>query len=192
MGYPVHNYTFRDLARDLDVDLKELSGAARSDIFDLLVVLATIRAAQAADVVIGNRLATWVCNADLNIWLDASLATRSTRISNREKQSFQATLNQTARRDAENRRHFLELFGIDVDEHQHVDATIDTEKSDAEQVAAAIVRLSDKPQNRPERGATEQERVLLTLEERLRVPRAKLTRVAGDINLKTLFERYNC
>jgi cytidylate kinase len=189
LGYPVSNYTFRDLARDLGIELQKLTGAARTDIFDLLVVVATIRAAQPPNVVIGNRLATWVCNADLNIWLDASLTARSTRISNREKRCLETTLSQTVMRDEENRRHFLALFCIDIDDHKHVDATIDTEMLDAQQVAANIVSLSRTARDRSWPGSAKQEGILALLEERLRVPRAVLMGASGDLSLKTLFER---
>jgi cytidylate kinase len=189
LGYPVFNYTFRDLARDLGIELHEVTGSARSDIFDLLVVVATIRAAQAGNIVIGNRLATWVSNAELNVWLDASLSERAIRISNREKLTVDITLEQTATRDEENRRHFLKLFCIDIREHSHVNAIIDTETIDAEQVAAAIVDFSRSPHAQPGFGRSEQERILSLLEEKLGMPKAVLLATSGNFSLKELFER---
>jgi cytidylate kinase len=189
LGYPVFNYTFRDLAHDLGAKFEDVSCASRTDIFDLLVVVATIRAAQAADVIIGNRLATWVCDANLNIWLDASLTTRSTRISHREGQPYEAILTETTVRDEENRRHFIDLFCIDIHEHGQVDAIINTEASDAEDVAATIACLSRATPKRSPRRLAEQERILALLEERLRLPRAVITGSAGNLSLKALFEQ---
>jgi cytidylate kinase len=189
LGYPLFNYTFRDLAHDLGTRLEDLAGAARADIFDLLVVVATIRAAQAANVVIGNRLATLICNANLNIWLDASLTTRSTRISVRERQPYETALKQTAVRDEENYRHFLDLFGVDIHARSHVDAVINTELFDAEQVATTIVGLAPTLRDQSAHRLAEQERILALLEERLRLPRAVITGSIGDLSLKALFER---
>lgn len=188
LGYPVFNYTFRDLAHDLGVKFENMVGSARTDIFDLLVVVATIRAAQAPDVVIGNRLATWVCDADLSIWLDASLTTRATRISNRERQPYDTIVKQTTVRDEENRRHFIDLFHIDIREHGHVDAIINTETCGPEEVVATIARLSRTLPEQSPRRLAEQERILALLEERLRLPRAVITGSTGNLSFKALFE----
>jgi cytidylate kinase len=189
LGYSLCNYTFRDLARDLGIDLEDIIGADRIDIFDLLVVVATVRAARGDNVVISNRLAAWVSQADLNIWLHATLTTRSTRISMREHQPYEVALAQTLARDEGNRQRFLRLFGLDVHEHGHIDAVINTELLKAEQVAAVIAALARTLQNPTSRRSANNERILALLEERLQFPRAVIVGASGEVGLKALFEK---
>ena len=77
------NYTFRDLARDLNLSFEQIHKDASTNlIYDYLTDLTLIRNALAnKDIVIGTRLAAWLMDAELRIWLHAPLEARASRIS---------------------------------------------------------------------------------------------------------------
>ena len=139
----VVNYTFRDLARDLDIRFEEVQQKAdESRVFDFLTDLKLMRASLQPRVVVGSRLAGWLVNADLRVWLHAPLETRAKRIHQREPDkhaSYESVLYRTLRRDEQNRKRYLEVYGIDINDRSDFDIIINTEKLTAEQVSSLIV-----------------------------------------------------
>jgi CMP/dCMP kinase len=139
----VVNYTFRDLARDLDIRFEEIQQKAdESRVFDFLTDLKLMRASLQPRVVVGSRLAGWLVNADLRVWLHAPLETRAKRIHQREPDkhaSYESVLYRTLRRDEQNRKRYLEVYGIDINDRSDFDIIINTEKLTAEQVSSLIV-----------------------------------------------------
>jgi cytidylate kinase len=125
----VVNYTFRDLASDLDIPFEEIQQKATgSRIFDFLTDL--------------KRLAGWLVNADLRVWLHAPLEARAKRIHQREPDkhaSYESVLYRTLQRDEQNRKRYLEVYGIDINDRNDFDIIINTEKLTAEQVSSLIV-----------------------------------------------------
>jgi cytidylate kinase len=138
------NYTFRDLARDLNVSFEQIHKEASTNlIYDYLTDLTLIRNALAnKDIVIGTRLAAWLMDAELRIWLHAPLEARASRISNRESEktsNYEQILYKTLKRDEQNRKRYLRLYGLDIDDHSDFDITINTEKLTAAQVSSLIL-----------------------------------------------------
>lgn len=138
------NYTFRDLARDLNVNFELIhKEAATNLIYDYLTDFTLIRNALGnKDIVIGTRLAAWLMDAELRIWLHAPLEARASRISHRETEkgnSYEQILYKTLKRDEQNRKRYLRLYGLDIDDHSDFDVTINTEKLTADQVSSLIV-----------------------------------------------------
>ncbi|MES2614681.1 MAG: cytidylate kinase family protein [Bdellovibrionota bacterium] len=138
------NYTFRDLACDLKVSFEQIhKEAATNLIYDYLTDLTLIRNALAnKDIVIGTRLAAWLMDAELRIWLHAPLEARASRISLRESEkgsNYEQILYKTLKRDEQNRKRYLRLYGLDIDDHSDFDVTINTEKLTADQVSSLIV-----------------------------------------------------
>ena len=87
LGLKIVNYTFRDLARDLNLTFDHIHTSASDNlIFDYLTDFTLIRNALANEnIVIGTRLAAWLMNAELRIWLHAPLEARAKRIFARHK-----------------------------------------------------------------------------------------------------------
>jgi cytidylate kinase len=138
------NYTFRDLARDLCINFEELHKEASSNlIYDYLTDLTLIRnAISNENIVIGTRLAAWLMDAELRIWLQAPLEARASRINRRETEkesSYEQVLYKTLKRDEQNRKRYLRLYGLDIEDHSDFDITINTEKLTADQVSSLIV-----------------------------------------------------
>ena len=139
----VVNYTFRDLAKDLEIRFEEIQRkSSESRIFDFLTDLKLIRASLRPRVVVGSRLAGWLVNADLRVWLHAPLEARAKRIYQREPDkhtSYESVLYRTLQRDEQNRRRYLEIYGIDINDRSDFDIIINTERLTAEQVSSLIV-----------------------------------------------------
>jgi CMP/dCMP kinase len=135
------NYTFRTLAQDLGIDFDVIHRESMTDpLYDYLTDFMLIRAGMREQVVVGARLAAWVVDADLRIWLEAPVEVRAQRIFAREKKGTrEAILAKTIIRDRENRQRYLELYGIDIDDHDGFDLTINTHQLSAEQVAGRTV-----------------------------------------------------
>jgi CMP/dCMP kinase len=139
----VVNYTFRDLATDLEIRFDEIQQKASvSRIFDFLTDLRLVRASLRPRVVVGSRLAGWLVNADLRVWLHAPLEARAKRIFQREPDkhtTYESVLYRTLQRDEQNRKRYLEVYGIDINDRSDFDIIINTEKLTAEQVSSLIV-----------------------------------------------------
>jgi cytidylate kinase len=141
LGLNVVNYTFRDLARDLDVPFEEIQKrAGETKVYDFLTDLSLIRASLQPRAVVGSRLAAWLVDADLRVWVHAPLETRAKRIHQREKDSlYESVLYRTLQRDEQNRKRYLQLYGIDISDRSDFDIIINTERLTAEQVSSLIV-----------------------------------------------------
>lgn len=138
------NYTFRDLARDLSINFEEMHKEASTNlIYDYLTDLTLIRnAISNENIVIGTRLAAWLMNAELRVWLHAPLEVRAARINRRESEkesSYEQVLYKTLKRDEQNRKRYLRLYGLDIEDHSDFDVTINTEKLTADQVSSLLV-----------------------------------------------------
>jgi CMP/dCMP kinase len=143
LGLKVVNYTFRDLAEDLGLPFEEVQQqAAKSRIYDFLTDLKLMRASLHSRVVVGSRLAGWLVDADLRVWLHAPLEARAKRIFQREPDKhagYESVLYRTLQRDEQNRKRYLEVYGIDINDRNDFDIIINTEKLTAEQVSSLIV-----------------------------------------------------
>jgi CMP/dCMP kinase len=143
LGLKVVNYTFRDLAEDLGLRFEEIQEqAAKSRIYDFLTDLKLMRASLRSRVVVGSRLAGWLVDADLRVWLHAPLEARAKRIFQREPDKhagYESVLYHTLQRDEQNRKRYLEVYGIDINDRNDFDIIINTEKLTAEQVSSLIV-----------------------------------------------------
>lgn len=135
------NYTFRQLAVANGLHLSEVHYiAARHPEVDYLTDLQLIRLAQKEkNCVVGSRLAGWLIDADLSVWLEAPLETRAGRIAFREKLPFAAVKRATTKRDAGNIARYKKVYGVDTLNHSDFDLVVNTERLSAKQVAELIV-----------------------------------------------------
>ncbi|WP_461247786.1 (d)CMP kinase [Treponema sp. R6D11] len=136
------NFTFRTLAEEKNVTLKDiLELAGKDDSIDREVdARQTKLAAESGGCVLGSRLAVWVLKeADLKVFLDATPQTRAARIVNREGGNLEEVAAFTAHRDKQDHDRYLRLYGIDTDDYKFVDLIIDTGKYNPEQIRDMIV-----------------------------------------------------
>jgi CMP/dCMP kinase len=190
----IMNYTFRDLAKELGMTFDDLhKQAPKNFIFDYLTDLNCIRAALNQRIVLGTRLAAWVMEADLRIWLSASLEARAARINKRETEknvSYEEVLYKTLKRDEQNRKRYLQLYGIDINDHSDFDMTINTEKLTATQVSGLIVAAAQwATENRLDRKNIHIGRIREIIADRLKLPLEALTDPNFPVSVRAIYER---
>lgn len=193
LGLSIVNYTFRDLAKDLGLSFEDVHAKAPDNaIFDYLTDLKLIRAALEGRIVVGTRLASWLMDADLRIWLHAPLEDRAHRINKRESEkdaTYEAVLYKTLKRDEQNRKRYLQLYGIDINDHSDFDITINTGLLTAEQVSGLISTAAQwASENKLERANVHLPRIRKIIAKNLNIPESLLTDSGGELDLKTIFQ----
>jgi cytidylate kinase len=190
----VHNYTFRDLAKDLNMDFEELHHDAPSNfIYDYLTDLKLIRAALRDNVIVGSRLAAWLMDAELRIWLHAPLEARAARINKREREkssSYEQVLYKTLLRDKQNHSRYLHLYGIDMEDHSDFDVIINTDLLSAEQVSSLIGAAAQwASKNSTERKNQHIRRIATIISEKLKLPIQAITDPDFEVDLLETYRR---
>lgn len=135
------NYTFRNIAAEEGVPFEAIVERAKTDFsYDRIVDSRQVELAREMPCVIGSRLAIWMLEeADLKVYLSASLDTRSRRIQKREGGKLEDVRRFTEMRDAEDSRRYMELYGIDNTDLSAADLVIDTENCNPEKIAGTIL-----------------------------------------------------
>jgi cytidylate kinase len=194
LGLKVVNYTFRDLGDDLGIKFDEIHArAGETKIFDYLTDLVQIRASLQPKVVVGSRLAAWLVAADLRVWLHASLEERAKRIFRREPAkypSYEAVLYSTLKRDEQNRKRYLQLYGIDINDRSDFDIIINTEKLTAEQVSSLIVAAAQwASENQLDRENLHLQRIRQIITDSFSLNPAVLVNLSTKLDLRELYEK---
>jgi cytidylate kinase len=147
MRLRVINYTLRNMAKEIGMEFEGIHEKRGNDpSFDYLLdknQKEMFDREQGA--VLGSRLAIWLADANLYVWLDGDLKTRAKRISRREKITLKEAIDKTQKRDGENALQYKKLYGIDVGKHGFADLKIDTGKLSALEVAEKIAREAQMP-----------------------------------------------
>ena len=140
------NYTFKDIASERGVGFEELHQRAAADPeIDRYLDRRQVESASAGSCVLGSRLAIWLLeSADLRVYLDAPLEVRGERIALREGLAPEEAIAATAERDAEDRRRYIALYGIDIDDSERADLVVDAASNNQEQVAEIVVATARK------------------------------------------------
>jgi cytidylate kinase len=141
LGLRFINFTFRTLAEERRISLKEvLERAAKDDSWDREVDSRQVALArQEGGCVLGSRLAIWMLpEADLRVYLLAAPGTRALRIVKREGGTVEEVAAFTARRDLQDHERYLRIYQIDNDTYGFADLVIDTDNLDPGSIAGLI------------------------------------------------------
>lgn len=148
-GYPLINFTFRNLAEERGVDFWTLSRMAEEDdSIDLELDRRQVEMAlEQESCVLGSRLAIWVLKeADLKVYLEASLEVRVSRIHRREGGSLEERLAETRQRDLNDTERYKRIYSIDNTQSDIADLVINTDNLSAQEIAALIVEAASSRQ----------------------------------------------
>lgn len=142
LGLRLINYTFRSLADDMGTTFEEVCRLAERDFsYDRRVDDRQVQEARAGNCVLGSRLAIWLVEeADLKVYLEASLKQRARRIQKREGGSLEEVVETTERRDGRDRRRYQKLYGFDIDDYEFADLIVDTTDLNQYQVSEVILQ----------------------------------------------------
>lgn len=142
LGYPLINFTFRQMAAERGVDFWDFCRMAEEDDdVDRELDRRQVEMAMAQeDCVLGSRLAIWMLKeADLKVYLKASSRTRAERIHKREGGSLEERIAQTESRDAHDSARYLRIYGIDNSDVDAVaDLVIETDDKSPEEIVDII------------------------------------------------------
>jgi cytidylate kinase len=146
LGLRVINYTFHTMAKEEGIPFEKLCDMAEDDSsWDHLLDKRQIEMTRGGNCVLGSRLAVWLLkDADLSVYLDASIRTRAERIRKREGGSFDSVLEKTRQRDRRDHERYMRLYSIDNDEHDFVDLTINTDTLGPKEIAEIIARRAEQ------------------------------------------------
>ena len=136
------NFTFRSLAQEKGLELKEiLDLAAKDDFWDREVDTRQVELAREnGGCVLGSRLAIWMLpEADLKVFLDAGPETRAKRIQAREGGSLDDIKKFTAARDSQDRERYIRIYRIDNNDFSLADLVIDVNDIGVEEIAERII-----------------------------------------------------
>jgi cytidylate kinase len=147
LGLRFINFTFRSLAAEKGLDLKEvLSLAAQDDWWDKEVDRRQVALAREdGGCVLGSRLAIWMLpEAALKVYLMADAETRARRIIKREGGILAEAAAFTAERDRQDTERYLRIYRIDNDDYSRADLVIDTTALLPQEIAAIIAERAEK------------------------------------------------
>lgn len=140
LGLRLINFTLRDVARERGLSFEQLWERAEHDqSVDHELDRRLMDLAAEGGCVLGTRLAIWLVEGqDLSVYLEASQQTRAARIASRESISFSTALVTTSDRDRRDRKRYLRLYDIDIDDSSQADLVVDTERLDQHAVVEKI------------------------------------------------------
>ena len=141
LGLRFINFTFRNLAEEKNLDLREiLALAANDDSYDREVDRRQVKLArEQGGCVLGSRLAIWMLEeADLKVYLTAGPLTRAKRIQDREGESLEEIAEFTASRDKQDHERYLKIYKIDNDDFSFADLIIDTDNLEPLEIVKLI------------------------------------------------------
>ncbi len=142
LGYPLINFTFRNLAQEKGMDFWDFCRMAeKNDSIDRELDARQVAMAMAEEnCVLGSRLAIWVLKeADLKVYLTADAQLRARRIQKREGGTLDQRLQETVKRDAHDSARYMRIYGIDNSDPSEADLIVDTDGKSPEEVAMLIV-----------------------------------------------------
>ena len=136
------NFTFRSLAEEKGISLKEIIDlAAKDDSWDREVDTRQVELARESNgCVLGSRLAIWMLpEADLKVYLTAKPETRAKRIHDREGKSLSDIAEFTDYRDKQDHERYIRIYNIDNNDYSFADLVIETDEIGPPEIAKIII-----------------------------------------------------
>jgi cytidylate kinase len=133
---------FRSLAEERGYSLVEFNALAEEDDSIDRDLDRRLRktARDREDLVLESRLSGWMAgdHADLRVWLDAPLDTRSARIAEREGSSLETARRETKAREDSEKRRYREYYGIEFEDRSIYDLAVNTGRWGEEAVVDVV------------------------------------------------------
>ena len=143
LGYPMVNFTFRQMAAERGIDFWDFCKLAEKDYeIDRELDRRQVEMAMKEDnCILGSRLAIWMLkDADLKVYLTASEETRAGRVLKREGGTFEERYKQTVNRDKNDTKRYKTIYGIDNTSADEVaDLVISTDDKSPEEIVDIIL-----------------------------------------------------
>lgn len=133
---------FRDLARERGISVTEVNKLAETDpTLDRELDRRQHELAKAGNCVVESRLAGWMTDADLKVWLRAPLEVRASRVARREGQEVASARRDLVERERSEWARYKAAYGIDIDDLGPYHLVVDTTLWNAEALVDALTAL---------------------------------------------------
>ena len=147
-GYPMVNFTFRQMAQERGVDFWTFCRMAEDD-YDIdreLDRRQVEMAMEQKDCILASRLAIWMLKeADLKVYLTATAETRAKRVYTREGGSLEERYKETVRRDENDTNRYKTIYGIDNSKPEEcADLIIATDDKTPDEIVSLIIKEVEK------------------------------------------------
>jgi cytidylate kinase len=134
---------FREEARRRGLTLDALGRLAEQDpTIDRTLDTMQVEASRAGGVLVDSRLAGWLIEGDLRVWLRAPLAVRAARVAARDGLSPEQALQELRAREECERRRYREIYQIDLTDLSRYHVIVDTGKWSAQEIVDALLLLT--------------------------------------------------
>ena len=148
LGYPMVNFTFRQMAQERGVDFWTFCRMAEDD-YDIdreLDRRQVEMAMEQKDCILASRLAIWMLKeADLKVYLTATAETRAKRVYTREGGRLEERYKETVRRDENDTNRYKTIYGIDNSKPEEcADLIIATDDKTPEEIVSLIIKEVEK------------------------------------------------
>ena len=148
LGYPMVNFTFRQMAQERGVDFWTFCRMAEDD-YDIdreLDRRQVEMAMEQKDCILASRLAIWMLKeADLKVYLTATAETRAKRVYTREGGSLEERYKETVRRDENDTNRYKTIYGIDNSKPKEcADLIIATDDKTPDEIVSLIIKEVEK------------------------------------------------
>jgi cytidylate kinase len=131
---------FRKIAKKRKISILELG--KKDELVDEMDKLQKKIAHTHKNAIIDSRLGAYLIkNADVRIYIYASLKTRVKRISKRDKKTYKEALKETLAREREELKHYREKYNIDYRDKKLYNLILNTDKLTVEETT---IKLLDK------------------------------------------------
>lgn len=133
---------FRDMARERGISVTDVNKLAEHDpALDRELDRRQRELARAGDCVVESRLAGWMVDADLKVWLRAPVEIRAARVARREGQPVDAAAAELVERERSEWARYKALYDIDVTDLSPYHLVIDTSYWNAESITETLAGL---------------------------------------------------
>ncbi len=134
---------FRELAERRGISVVELNRLAEGDpSIDRDLDRLQSEMARSGPCVVESRLAGWMVEADLKVWLDAPLEVRAARVAGREGTDEGAARDELLGRERSEWSRYKTLYGIDITDRAPFHLIVDTSRWAPEVIVETLVLLS--------------------------------------------------
>lgn len=144
LGYPMISAgeVFRKLAREKGMSLEEFGKYAENnpEIDNLIDRRQREEALKHENAVVEGRLSGWMVPAELKVWIYCDREIRIQRIAKRENKSVDEVRRETVEREGVEKRRYMKIYGIDIEDKSLYHLMINSAKFSAEEIASIIIR----------------------------------------------------
>lgn len=136
---------FRELAAEHGMNVIDFGAYAQThpeidrELDDKMIALCRRK----RNLILQGRLAGWMTKRDgldaYRIWIGATAETRAKRVAEREKIPFERSFADTCRRDEDNRRRYVQTYGLDLNDLSVYDTVIQTDNLTVEEVVSVLI-----------------------------------------------------